>query len=73
MAEENKTGKPIKIGLGKFTKIVILIIVIILAVYFIIDAIEYSAGVKNENVNNIIGNSITEINSKTSGDIMPEV
>lgn len=67
--------EPIKISLAKFTKIVVAVMLLTITVYLILDAIENNANKNNklQDVSNHIENTIGEIESETSGDIMPEV
>lgn len=78
--EENTEKKtcncePIKISLTKFTKIVVAILLLTITAYMILDAFENNANKNNkiQDVSNHIENTIGEIESEVSGDIMPEV
>lgn len=72
MSDKKDTSKKSKIVM--FFQIVIVAAVLITTIYFITDTIKYSENQKNQATNtaNTIENTIGEIKSKKSGDIMPE-
>lgn len=73
MSDKKDTSKKSKIVM--FFQIVIVAAVLITTIYFITDTIKYSENQKNQATNtaNTIENTIGEIKSEKSGDIMPEI